>query len=402
MGNLYGNMLAQAASGSGGGNFLPLTGGTLSGNLKLPSLTFTTTDIVISVGTGGSNKITIGESSTASGSDGIAIGDQCVADDCVSIGFKAESGVSGVAIGFMPNCSAGSDAVAIGSTATASDTNTIAIGNSTTAEAESAICIGNNNSAFGIGSIAIGTNIMADESSVSIGESSSANATGAVAVGGSTTANANSSIGIGYTAIAAAQNAIAIGTNTSVTGNTSTHVAATNSVAIGNDIALTAANAFWLGNNSHTVYSYKAVSVRSDERDKKNIADIEYPYYEFIMGLRPVNYQLDMREAYRKPVKILEDGSIYVQPLSEVVADGSKMGTRRHNGFISQEVKALADRLGFDFPGFNDQSVKGGEDIQSLIYEQFIPPIVKVIQDQDAKIKSLENEIDAIYKLLTK
>jgi hypothetical protein len=190
-----------------------------------------------------------------------------------------------------------------------------------------------------------------------------------------------------------------------------------NSSAFGNGADVTGSNQVQLGRSDTTVYAYGAIQNRSDERDKANIKDIEYPYHNFIMNIRPVTFQWDMREDYREaPVEI--DNPDYdpndqssqasqekitkfdIRTLSEITHDGSKTRSRRHNGFIAQEVKKIMDDLGFDFAGYQDHSKNGGDDVLSIGYEEFIPPMIKVIQDQDKEIKTLNERIDALEMLV--
>lgn len=130
---------------------------------------------------------------------------------------------------------------------------------------------------------------------------------------------------------------------------------------------------------------YGNQNTRSDVRDKTDILDIEYPYQEFISKLRPVTFVYDMRDDYVD--------RLLLEKVEGVSHDGSKKRTRRHNGFIAQEVKKLADELGFDFAGYKDEKVNDGDDYQSLDYVEFIPPMVAYIQD-------LRKEVDSLKKLI--
>ena len=61
--------------------------------------------------------------------------------------------------------------------------------------------------------------------------------------------------------------------------------------------------------------------------------------------------------------------------------DGTFTNERLHNGFIAQQVKEVADAMGFDFTAFKDHSVNGGDDLYSLSYQEFIAPMVASIQE---------------------
>lgn len=64
-------------------------------------------------------------------------------------------------------------------------------------------------------------------------------------------------------------------------------------------------------------------------------------------------------------------------------------GKRTHYGFISQEVKALLDKLGTgDFGGY----VEAEDGSLGLRYDQFISPIVSTLQDLISRIEKLESK----------
>jgi len=53
-------------------------------------------------------------------------------------------------------------------------------------------------------------------------------------------------------------------------------------------------------------------------------------------------------------------------------------------------VKAVLDAKGIDFGGFQDHSVKGGDDVLSIGYEELISPLIKAVQELSAKVAELE------------
>lgn len=64
--------------------------------------------------------------------------------------------------------------------------------------------------------------------------------------------------------------------------------------------------------------------------------------------------------------------------------------SRYHHGFIAQD---LADK---SFGGFQDHSLKGGQEVMSLGYDEFIAPIVKAIQEQQLIIEKLKLEVEQL------
>ncbi len=79
---------------------------------------------------------------------------------------------------------------------------------------------------------------------------------------------------------------------------------------------------------------------------------------------------------------------------SNPVKDGSKKRNRKHNWFIAQEVKSLADQLGIDFAGLQDHKLIDGTDTLTLGYEEFIPPIVATIQKISSRIDEIEKKLN--------
>ena len=180
-------------------------------------------------------------------------------------------------------------------------------------------------------------------------------------------------------------------------------------------------NQVQLGNSGTTTYVYGAVQARSDVRDKTDVRDTELGL-EFVNALRPVDFKWDMREDYRpeapkpvvEPAELKEDASDeekakYAEELAaynaykvkndkwledvklaNITHDGSKKRSRFHHGLIAQEVKAVLDAKGIDFGGFQDHSIKGGDDVLSIGYEELIAPMLKAIQELSAEVAALK------------
>ena len=225
----------------------------------------------------------------------------------------------------------------------------------------------------------------------------------------------------------------------SALGNNTTY---SNASGFGYNSQVTGSNQVQLGNESTTTYVYGTVQNRSDIRDKADIRDTILGL-DFIQSLRPVDYKWDMREDYKparpelevpkKPIlEILEPtaGSenydaelikyndkraIYDAEMisyevkkteydllmaewlegckhENITRDGSKKRTRYHQGFIAQEVLTLD----VDFGGIQDLSIKGGEDVLSIGYDEIIAPLVKAVQEQQAMIEVLKARIETL------
>lgn len=130
-----------------------------------------------------------------------------------------------------------------------------------------------------------------------------------------------------------------------------------------------------LGNTTYrwaTIYQTSGTVTGSDERLKKNIEPLQNGV-DLILGVKPVQYQL-------------------------------VEGTRKHYGFIAQEVKKTMDISGIDDVGlFIDPTVKPDWDTSdptendkphylSLRYEEFIAPMVQTIQHLEKRISALEGK----------
>ena len=158
-----------------------------------------------------------------------------------------------------------------------------------------------------------------------------------------------------------------------------------NITALGAGARISGDNQVQLGDSATTTYAYGTVQNRSDARDKADQRDTVLGL-EFINSLRPVDYKWDMREDYAETI-IGEDGE---ETIVQHEKDGSKVRNRFHHGFIAQEVAQVIRDSGVDFGGFQDHSIHGGCEVQSLGYDEFIAPMVKAIQELTARVKELE------------
>ena len=202
-----------------------------------------------------------------------------------------------------------------------------------------------------------------------------------------------------------------------------------NTTCLGANSTVTGANQVQLGDASTTSYAYGTVQNRSDLRDKQNVRPTALGL-NWLLKLEPVDYQLDYRDAYReveqvdreveeteqipivtghKAVKrnlkvkdengkisdrevetIVPEYTIETRKVKKIIQvavekwrdkDGSRAGKRFHHGFIAQQVKSVINETGQDFGGYQDHKIKGGSDVLSLGYSEFIAPIVKAVQE---------------------
>lgn len=195
----------------------------------------------------------------------------------------------------------------------------------------------------------------------------------------------------------------------------------TNTSALGYNTAVTGSNQVQLGDSNTTTYVYGTVQNRSDLRDKADIQDTKLGL-NFIMQLRPVDYKWDLRDDYRtsidkanlpivpippSPTATDAEKEIYEKSLaiwktahtewleqnklSNIYRDGSKKRNRIHHGLIAQDVKKVLDKLGIDFGGYQDHSIKDGEDVLSIGYDELIAPLIKAVQELTIRVQQLES-----------
>jgi len=124
----------------------------------------------------------------------------------------------------------------------------------------------------------------------------------------------------------------------------------------------------------------------SDGRLKEQVVDTALGL-NFVNQLRPVSYKFRDTEAVYETV---QNGELTEERLMQPALTHS----RKHEGLIAQEVKQVLDDIGIDsndFGGYVDASVTGGPDRLALRYREFIPALIKSIQELSARIEELEN-----------
>lgn len=389
----------------------------------------------------GSDNTAIGNgalTSITTGDDNVAIGDRAIGvstgvnrtigigtqacqqhtgNDSIGIGFQALSAASssglyniGIGSASLGGCTSGNSNVAVGRRAgngITTATGNTAIGTDAMVGSGTA-CTGSNNVAVGNTAFA---NITTGYQNVSIG----ANAGTVLSTGSNNVfvgryAAQATTTGAGNTAIGEQSlSAVTTGNyNTAVGAGTAGGAAYANTSMFGYLATVTGDNQVQLGNSSTTTYVYGTVQNRSDARDKADIQDTILGL-DFINALRPVDFRWDLRDDYRStpPEPPADDATkeervAHSQALQEwreanaldnLQHDGSKKRSRFHHGLIAQEVKAACDAAGVDFGGYQDHSLKGGEDVLSIGYEELIAPLIKAVQQLSAEVEQLKQQL---------
>ena len=202
---------------------------------------------------------------------------------------------------------------------------------------------------------------------------------------------------IGYHALRAnvsGSNNTAIGANSAISGNFS------NATSIGAGAVANTSNKVRIGNSAVTAIEGQVpFTVPSDGRFKYSVKE-DVKGLEFILRLRPVTYQFDVKRFDTQYSKADDhkEGSAANYVLQ--AAYYNEAASLRRSGFIAQEVEKAAVASGYNFSGVIQP--KTTQDHYSLSYESFVVPMVKAIQELNEKNKKLEQEILEIKQLLQK
>jgi len=175
-----------------------------------------------------------------------------------------------------------------------------------------------------------------------------------------------------------------------------------NTTLIGYDATTNISNVMVLGNTSISyVGTYAYFANLSDARFKKNVAE-DVHGLDFIMKLRPITYNLDVRKlnAFLGTDKLKDDNKL--SPTEKAKKDSADEAGIEHkesiktSGFLAQEVEQAAKEANYDFDGVIKPA--NDKDHYSLSYEEFTVPIVKAIQEQQHIIDEQAKQIAELKK----
>ena len=140
-----------------------------------------------------------------------------------------------------------------------------------------------------------------------------------------------------------------------------------NAIAIGASATVPGSSTIKIGNANHVIVIDNSIFKYSDSRDMSSATNSSYGL-SFINELRPV----------------------------EFVSDPRNGGVARNSlGFVASEVISASP----SFTGYVDFNSEGTSDIKALAYDQFIPPIVKSIQEIDTRLIVTESDVSQIATL---
>jgi hypothetical protein len=156
-----------------------------------------------------------------------------------------------------------------------------------------------------------------------------------------------------------------------------------NTTAIGAHTVVSASNTIRLGDTNITsIGGQVGWSSLSDARFKTQVTE-DVPGLAFIDRLRPVTFHWDVRKL-----------DAFQGAQSTDAAAVAEKEARKYTGFLAQEVEAAARQTHFDFSGV----VKPGNDKTpyQLTYSEFVVPLVKAVQEQQAAIKDQQRQIESL------
>ncbi|MES2775148.1 MAG: tail fiber domain-containing protein [Bacteroidota bacterium] len=177
-----------------------------------------------------------------------------------------------------------------------------------------------------------------------------------------------------------------------------------NSTAVGRGATVLASNQIRFGNSTvGSIGGYAPWTELSDGRYKKNIAE-NVIGLDFIMNLRPVTYNLDivhLANTLGEDNRVDENGrQVAFTADAETIKARSEKSTILYTGFIAQDVEAAAKKIGYNFSGVDVPKNEG--DLYGLRYSEFVVPLVKAVQEQQATIKNQQQQIDELKALVNK
>jgi hypothetical protein len=162
-----------------------------------------------------------------------------------------------------------------------------------------------------------------------------------------------------------------------------------NMIAIGQGVVCPDNSTARIGNSATwSIGGYAGWSNFSDGRYKKDIKE-DVKGLEFIMKLRPVTYHLDITTLSKRLGE--NNGTEWDKQMKTSIADKEKMV---FTGFVAQEVEKAASETGYNFSGVDKPKNDSG--LYALRYAEFVVPLVKAMQEQQAMIKDLQTQVQTL------
>lgn len=142
-------------------------------------------------------------------------------------------------------------------------------------------------------------------------------------------------------------------------------------------------NSIPLGNATYrwsVVYSATGTINTSDERGKRNVRPCDLGL-SFVRDLEPIRYR------HKKGGTRI----VGVDPETDEPIVETREGVRTHYGLSAQRVRAAVVKHGAeDFAGWVLTDKNDPNSTQGLRYDQFIPPLIKAVQELATRVEALE------------
>ncbi len=173
-------------------------------------------------------------------------------------------------------------------------------------------------------------------------------------------------------------------------GYTNTWTSVNNSVWIGylsGDPSGATADYIYLGNNSTShiqSYNVSSITTWSDRRVKDSIKE-NVPGLAFITKITPVTFHYNLRK--ENDLLGVKDNGVDWKGKYDV----EKI---TQSGFIAQQVDSAARACGYNFNGVNRPKTPNG--LYSIGYTDFVVPLVKAVQELNARHDSLVSIVDSL------
>ena len=149
-------------------------------------------------------------------------------------------------------------------------------------------------------------------------------------------------------------------------------------------------NQVYLGNTSVTqiIAQVTGITAYSDGRIKENVKE-NVGGLSFIMALRPVTYNVNLHTENR----LLGIKTEMQKGYGPEAPDKYALEQTTQTGFIAQEVETAAKKAGYQFSGLSVP--KNNQGLYGINYTEFVVPLVKAMQEQQALIEKLQQQIEA-------
>jgi hypothetical protein len=173
-----------------------------------------------------------------------------------------------------------------------------------------------------------------------------------------------------------------------------------NSTAIGDGVHVDSSNKVLIGDvGVGSIGGAVGWTTFSDGRYKQQVRE-EVPGLPFILRLRPVTYIVDLPglelRNHSSDKYTGNDNNLSPEVKQWKHATLLHAASYRQTGFIAQEVEKTARAIGFTFSGVdapaNPQALYG------LRYGEFVVPLVKAVQEQNAIIEEQNKKIELLVK----